>query len=155
MVRLLKEGGTLPKQEGARRILVVEADASIGEVITDVLEAAGFAVQIAATATAALQALGGQPPEAILVDLAQPDEEGWAFLARCRQQPGCTKLPIGIMSTTLAEAAAAGMARERGYAWLPKPFQLDQLLTVVQELTRPQMREPTVSSSGPPGSSGC
>jgi CheY-like chemotaxis protein len=82
---------------------VVEADASIGEVITDALETAGFAVQIARTATVALEALGGQSPDAILVDLAQPDEEGWEFLARCRQQPGCKSLPIGIMSTTLAE----------------------------------------------------
>ena len=133
----------MPRQEDSRRILVVEADASIGEVITDALETAGFAVQIARTATVALEALGGQSPDAILVDLAQPDEEGWEFLARCRQQPGCKSLPIGIMSTTLAELAAAETARERGYAWLPKPFELDQLLLVVEDLTRVQTDEPS------------
>ena len=106
--------GPLARQEDTRRILVVEADRWIGEVITQALETAGFAVQIAPTATAALEALGGHSPDAILVDLAQPDEQGWEFLARCRQQPGCKNLPIGIMSTTLAEVAAAGMARERG-----------------------------------------
>jgi DNA-binding response OmpR family regulator len=133
----------LPRQEDTGRILVVEADASIGEVITDALETAGFAVQIAPTATAALEALGRQSPDAILVDLAQPDEQGWAFLARCRQQPGCKNLPIGIMSTTLAEVVAAETARERGYAWLPKPFELDQLLRVVEDLTRLQTGEPS------------
>ena len=126
----------MPRREDARRILVVEADASIGEVITDALESAGFAVQIAATATAALEALDGQPPDAILVDLAQPDEQGWTFLTHCRQQPGCQELPIAIMSTTLAQAPTAEMARQRGYGWLPKPFELDQLLTVVEDLTR-------------------
>ena len=131
------------RQEDTRRILVIEADASIGELITQALETAGFAVQIARTATAALEALSGQPADAILVDLAQPDEQGWEFLARCRQQPGCKNLPIGIMSTTMAEVAAAEMARERGYAWLPKPFDLDQLLTVVEELTGPQLRVPS------------
>ena len=145
----------MPGQEDTRRVLVIEADNSIGEVITDALETGGFAVQVTPTATAALEALGSQPPDAILVDLAQPDEQGWEFLARCRQQPGCNELPIAIMSTTLAEAAMAGMARERGYAWLPKPFQLEQLLTVVEELLRPQMRESSVRSMGPSRSSDC
>jgi CheY-like chemotaxis protein len=60
----------------------------------------GFAVQIVVTATGALEALAHQPPDAILVDLAQPEDEGWAFLVRCREQRGCTKLPIAIMIST-------------------------------------------------------
>jgi DNA-binding response OmpR family regulator len=131
------------RQEDARRILVVEADSSIGDVITDALAAAGFVVQIAATAAAALEALDGEPPDAILVDLAQPDEQGWAFLARCRQQPGCKDLPIGIMSTTLAEAATARVVREQGYAWLPKPFELDHLVRVIEDLIRSRLAEPS------------
>jgi DNA-binding response OmpR family regulator len=118
-----------------RRILVIEADALIGELISDVLEANGFAVQIAPSATAALEALRCQSPQAMLVDLARPCDEGWAFLARCRQQPGCTTLPIAIMSATLAQATAAEMARQRGYGWLPKPFQLDQLLTLIDDVS--------------------
>ena len=77
----------MPVQEGARRILVVEADTSIGEVITDVLEDTGFAVQIAPTATAALEALGDQSPDAILVDLAQPDKQGWQLLHAVGSSP--------------------------------------------------------------------
>jgi DNA-binding response OmpR family regulator len=133
----------LPRLVGVKCILVVEADASIGEVITDALETAAFAVQIVATATAALEALGHQPPDAILVDLAEPGEEGWVFLVRCRKQRGCTKLPIAIMSTTLAEAAAAGMAGERGYA----------LLAVMHALTIPaagtSTKPPEIAPAGP------
>ena len=118
-----------------RRILVVEADASMRQVITQPLEEAGFAVQTVRSASEALAVLGHQPPRAMLVDLTQPGAEGWAFLERCRQQPRCRRLPIAVVSTSVAQDSA-GPGQGQHYGWLPKPFERDQLLTLMDDLTR-------------------
>jgi hypothetical protein len=47
------------------------------------------------------------------------------------------------------------MARERGYAWLPKPFELDQLLSVLEDLTRLRTGQAAGSLDGTVGLSGC
>jgi CheY-like chemotaxis protein len=124
----------VPAQSGKRRILIVEDDESITMLLKDTLGEIGLDVHSARAASDALEQIARQAPHMILVDLVQPDGDGWSFLERCRQQSGCPRLPIAVMSTTLAEADASAAARERGYGWLAKPFRLDHLHRVIDDL---------------------
>ena len=125
-----------PQQHGPKRVLVFEPDALLRLLLTEALTCEGFRVQSVQHAAAALARLGQQPPAVLLVHLAEPDAAGWTFLERCRQQPGCQALPIAVLSTTLAQHAAAAAVRARGYGWIPKPFRLGHLAAILDDLAQ-------------------
>lgn len=109
------------------RVLVVDDDESIRELVALVLEDAGYAV---ATARNGLEALAQVPafePDLVLLDLNMPVLDGWQTRARLGED--LPQLPVVFMTaghhppTEAARHAAAGS--------LPKPFDLDQLLTLV------------------------
>lgn len=116
-----------------RRVLVVEDDSSIRQVLVEILELEGYAVRTAPDGLAALALLDAWRPDLIVLDLMMPRMDGWHFREVQCQRPVLRDIPVLVLSasrrleaslTTLAPAAA-----------LPKPFDLDELLIQVDELT--------------------
>jgi CheY-like chemotaxis protein len=120
-----------------RHILVVEDDLAIRETITEVLQGEGFRVTGAANGAEALLRLDeasvrGDAPGLILLDLMMPVMDGWDFRLAQRRDPRLAAIPVIVLS------AGAGMEARLGLldpsAFLPKPFDLDQLLDAVDKL---------------------
>jgi signal transduction histidine kinase len=107
-------------------VLVVDDDADSRELLRCVLEPSGVRVQAAASASAALALCRDAHPDLLLVDLAMPGEDGFAFLARARD--------IGVRAAAIAVTAHAGSnhhrrALEAGFdAYLSKPVVVSELL---------------------------
>ncbi|MFN2385233.1 MAG: response regulator transcription factor [Thermoanaerobaculia bacterium] len=86
----------------AGRILIVEDDGELREAIRMLLEENGYVALTAATGAGALEALaGGERPCLILLDLAMPAMDGWAFLQHARRQPSMAGIPIVVLSGKL------------------------------------------------------
>ena len=115
------------------RVLVVEDDHAIREVLMLVLDAEGYDVL---SATNGLQALGEvrhSRPDLILLDLMMPVMDGETFLAACRICPDCREAPIIVMSAARNLAQRAPALRSQGVrAYLAKPFDLDVLIALVE-----------------------
>jgi two-component system chemotaxis response regulator CheY len=115
-------------------ILVVDDDPAIRDVVVDILEMSEYAVRTASNGAEALDEVRQRPPAAILLDLMMPVMNGWEFLRHCRGDAACAGVPIVVMS---AARDAATAADELGaHAFLPKPFELDDVLTIVDRLAR-------------------
>jgi CheY-like chemotaxis protein len=115
-------------------ILVVDDDPAIRDVVVDILEMSAYAVRTASNGAEALAETRQRKPAAILLDLMMPVMNGWEFLRHCRSEPGCAHVPVVIMS---AARDASTAADELGaQAFLPKPFELDDILTVVDRLAK-------------------
>ncbi len=113
-------------------VLVVDDDALLHQLLVQVLEEEGCTVQAVSTGRAALDYLAQHRPRVVIVDLRLPDLDGVAFTRRYRQQPG-PHAPIVLMS---ADAEIDQIAQEAGInAVLSKPFDLDDLLAVLQRYT--------------------
>lgn len=112
-------------------ILIVEDDFAIRETVADVLQGEGFEVTCAANGAEALQRLedGGPQPGLILLDLMMPVMDGWAFRSAQRQDPRISDIPVVVTSAGAGAEQAAN--RLEPAAFLPKPFELDQLLDLV------------------------
>jgi two-component system, chemotaxis family, chemotaxis protein CheY len=113
-------------------ILVVDDDDAVREAIAETLESAGYSVESAADGLQALEKVKTALPDAIVLDLMMPVMDGWAFLDRCRKQDLCADTPILLTSAVqrLEETALELHVQ----ACLPKPFDLDELLTIVEHL---------------------
>ena len=122
------------------RILLVEDDRRVGAVMTSMLQRRGYAVEHAATATAALEAA---PCDLVLLDLNLPDGDG---LDVCRALRARSE-HLGIIAVT-----ARGEERDRVTGlrvgaddYVVKPFSMAELQARIEALLRRTVRQSPVA----------
>ena len=120
---------TLPR----RRVLVVDDDPRIRDILVLALDAEGFEVQAAEDGRRALELLAEWRPHLILLDLMMPELDGWAFRARQLAHEGAAAIPVVVLSA--GHNLRARVDALRAAAILPKPFSLGALLALVGGLT--------------------
>ena len=111
-----------------RRVLVVDDDRHIREMIAEMLEYEGYAVATAADGLEALDWLAHAHADVIVLDYAMPRCDATAFVAAYRERPGVAA-PIVLM--TAAHDLVERCRRVRADGCLDKPFDLDALLAMV------------------------
>lgn len=117
------------------RILVVDDDDDIREVMQEVLTTEGFRVDVAKDGLDALSKLEVEaPPPLILLDMMMPRMDGEAFLKELRGKPALADADVVIISGNAAAREKA--CNLQAVACLMKPFELDELLGLVRGLTR-------------------
>ncbi len=116
------------------RILLVDDDAALRSALAEVLEERGYEVACAGDGREALEALGRRPaPSVILLDLAMPVMDGWAFRAAQRRDPRLAAIPTIVLSASLG-ADGASVDRLAPAAALSKPFELNRLLEALRRV---------------------
>jgi DNA-binding response OmpR family regulator len=112
-----------------RRILSVEDDTAIAELLGIVLAAEGYDVQVVQTGAEALSKLESQSYDAVLLDLELPDMEGAAILRHIRMKDAGGMLPVIVNSGYRSRMEdVEGMAT----AVLPKPTDITHLADVLR-----------------------
>jgi CheY-like chemotaxis protein len=115
-----------------KSVLVVDDDAAIRTLVSHILELLGCSVQTASNGYEALERVGVLWPDLILLDWKMPGMDGRDFGAAIREKPGGANLRIVLMSST---PGAEQVSREiRAHACLSKPFSVDDLAHLVDEL---------------------
>lgn len=118
----------------APRILVVEDDNAIRQIIAELLEEEGYRVECAVNGADALARLeASEAPALILLDLTMPVMDGWSFRETQRRDPRLALIPTVVVTASHANDphAADGLAAD---AFLAKPFDLDRLIATVHRL---------------------
>ena len=120
---------------GERRVLVVEDEDTIGQVVADALSDEGYEVRRARNGREALELLRGWLPRLILLDLMMPVMDGWAFRAAQRQLVGeAADVPVIVLSG--AREARARADELGAVEALSKPFDLGQVIAAVGRWAR-------------------
>ncbi|RKH73494.1 response regulator [Corallococcus interemptor] len=88
------------------RILVVEDEETLADAIRDVLQDAGFEVQVARNGLEALRELEAGTPDVLLLDLMLPLLDGRGLLTRMRSQEHLRELPVVVMTSASRKALA-------------------------------------------------
>ncbi|MCL5024944.1 MAG: response regulator [Chloroflexi bacterium] len=111
-------------------VLVVDDDESIREFVELALADEGYEVMTAVHGKAALDIIEEWQPDLILLDLRTPVMDGWEFSRVYKRLPG-PHAPIIVITATSNPAFCA--AEIDPYAVLAKPFDLDELLRLVNQ----------------------
>jgi len=137
-------GPVRPKTVGGRRILIVDDQADLVQVLQAILESKGFEVDFALRAREGLDYVESIKYSVILTDLGMPDMSGWEFAADARRiQP---KTPLVLMTGWAAEVQRERLEEEGIHALLPKPFRGEQLLSVIADAMESRRRSNQVAS---------
>ncbi|HWA63853.1 MAG TPA: response regulator [Caulobacteraceae bacterium] len=120
------------------RILVIDDDPALAELLEALLEAADYEVVVANDGRAGLAAMTADPPpDAVVLDINLPAVDGFQVLEAVRDRPGPAP-PILVLTARYGQDDAR-RARALGAAdFLAKPFSNRTLLTRISALLRPR-----------------
>jgi two-component system phosphate regulon response regulator OmpR len=116
-----------------QRILIVEDDPRLAEMVAEYLGEAGFRTAVAARGAVALERLGREAYDVVVLDLMLPDMDG---LEVCRQLRTKSDTPV-LMLTARGDAMDRVVGLEIGADdYLPKPFEPRELLARLRAILR-------------------
>ena len=116
------------------QLLLVDDEPGLREAVKDYLEASNFNVQVSSNARDAWEWMQQNTPDLVISDIMMPQVDGYQFLKQLRDDTRFKTLPVIFLT-------AKGMTGDRiqGYqagvdAYLPKPFDPDELVAIVENL---------------------
>ena len=130
----------------ARRVLVVDDEPYLLELITTRLELAGFDTRQARDGSQALQRLAEFRPEAMVLDINMPVMDGFGVLSHMQAQKLTEKTPTMVLTARNSPEDVAKAIRLGARDFLSKPFRDEQLIARVGRLL---VRSRTPAASAP------
>ena len=116
------------------RVLVVDDDDVIRQLITMNLELEGFEVATATDGQDCLDRVHEVDPAVITLDVMMPRLDGWATASRLRDDPRTAGIKVVLLSARAQEADLQRGTRLGVDAYLTKPFDPDELVETVRRL---------------------
>jgi len=118
-------------------ILVADDDAAIRTVLNQALGRAGYEVRVTGQASTLWRWVAAGEGDLVVTDVVMPDENAFDLLPRIKKlRPD---LPVIVMSAQNTFMTAIRASERGAYEYLPKPFDLKELLAVISRaLTRPR-----------------
>ena len=134
----------------AGQLLLVDDEPGLREAVQAYLEDSGFSVRVASNATEGWEMLQQMTPDLVISDIMMPQVDGYEFLAQMRGDQRFKTLPVIFLT-------ARGMTSDRiqGYdagcdAYLPKPFDPDELVSIVTGIIKRRTAQSNRSGDGTP-----
>ncbi|MCZ2849677.1 response regulator transcription factor [Modestobacter sp. VKM Ac-2978] len=124
---------------GTERLLVVDDDDTVRELLSAALRFAGFEVASAATGTAAVAAGAEEPPDLVLLDVMLPDMDGFEVVRRLREQRTEGRSgPVPVLFLTARDRQADKVTGLSLGAddYVTKPFDLEELISRIRAVLR-------------------
>jgi DNA-binding NtrC family response regulator len=113
------------------RVLVVDDEEVIRDILATLLEREGWQVTTASNGTRALTAFEAEPHDVVLLDLMLPDRPGLEVLAEIRRRDPDAVVVI-VTAYSSIEGAIEAM-RLGAFHYIPKPFQNEEVLLTVEK----------------------
>ncbi|MFM9858902.1 nitrogen regulation protein NR(I) [Pseudoxanthobacter sp. M-2] len=130
------------------KILVADDDAAIRTVLNQALSRAGYEVRLTSNAATLWRWVAQGEGDLVITDVVMPDESAFDLLPRIKKlRP---ELPVVVMSAQNTFMTAIRASERGAYEYLPKPFDLKELITIVgRALSEPKARRPTLPEEEP------
>ncbi|MDQ7908195.1 response regulator transcription factor [Phytohabitans sp. ZYX-F-186] len=130
-MRALESG---ERMDGAARLLVVDDEPTLRELLSATLRFAGFTVASAATGAEALEAAADQAPDLVLLDIMLPDMEGFDVVRRLRERG--RPVPVLFLTARDAPEDKINGLTLGGDDYVTKPFDLAELIARIRAILR-------------------
>src|SRR6266508_1299418 len=120
------------------RLLVVDDTPALLDVVRRTLESEGYAVATCLESRYAVEMALSFRPDLVMVDVVMPEVSGWEVLALLRTHADFASTPV-IVCTAYVTEAMGRLEELKGpdqhLGLLPKPFELEELIEVVESVT--------------------
>lgn len=114
----------------ARRVLVVEDDQFVGDLVTSTLRDQGWSACLASTCADARAMAGKRPLDLLLLDIRLPDGDGWSLLRDLREGFLHPRVPVIVVSSL--PVTPGDLRRNGAHGYVPKPLSMPHLLATIR-----------------------
>jgi len=125
-----------PEGAPAARLLVVDDERDVGELLSDILRTRGYETQYVASPKAALELMRDRDFQGILMDLRMPEMSGTELWRELQRERPALALKTIFMTGDYASPDTAAMVRATERPFLSKPFRPDELDLALATLNR-------------------
>lgn len=126
-------------------ILIADDDTAIRTVLNQALARAGYAPRATGNAATLWRWVSQGEGDVVITDVVMPDENAFDLIPRIKKiRP---ELPIIVMSAQNTLMTALTAAEKGAYEYLPKPFDLSEVVSVVSRALAGQGRRPRQAPS--------
>ncbi len=116
-----------------KRILVVDDEKDIVEIICDLLKGDGYRTLAAYDGDQALQMIGREPPDLVILDIKMPVVDGFAVIETVRAIPSLVSTPIIVLTATqIIQEVEDRLKNFNIQTCISKPFEPTELLAAVK-----------------------
>jgi len=131
------------EEPSSKRILVVDDDETIRQLMDATLTSEGFKVKTARDGRGILQIVGSFPPHLIITDLMMPGGGGYELLRVLQADPATSKTPVLIISgANLDNSTKAMMQQEPNVkGFIEKPLHPYSLMVKIHQLLNTKTKE--------------
>jgi CheY-like chemotaxis protein len=121
----------------SRRILVIDDNESLLEVFQLILESEGYDVFLSTGNDEEVQHVEALDPSLIILDAKLGQDDGFVLVEKLKRYPPTKHIPLILCTAAVEEIREQeDTLRQRDISVLYKPFELDELLQVVEECLR-------------------
>ena len=121
-------------------ILVADDDAAIRTVLNQALSRAGYDVRITSNAATLWRWISAGDGDLVVTDVVMPDENAFDLLPRIKKAR--PDLPVLVMSAQNTFMTAIKASEKGAYDYLPKPFDLTELIAIIGRALAEPKRKP-------------
>jgi len=129
-----------------RRLLVVDDDPHVADLVRQSLEGEAYQIDAAADGFAALEAIGERRPDVILLDLLMPRMDGFEVITNLQHDPERRDIPVIVLTAKTLTRQERRLLKEHALAVIQKgaldrDALIAELKQVLPEPVRPERRE--------------
>ena len=117
-----------------KRILVVDDEPGIVEIVESWLTANGYVVYTAHAGEEGLEKCKMLKPDAVLLDIMMPDIDGPSIAEEMKEDPNLSHIPVIFLTGAVRSSEVPESNIVGGQYFLAKPFKKEQLLKVVRQV---------------------
>ena len=122
------------EEKMTKKILIVDDEPVIIELLQVNLQMEGYEVITAADGQEALEKAASERPDLVILDIMMPKMDGWTARSELRKEAGTADIPV-IFLTARAQQADVKRGLEAGVAaYITKPFDPGELLSIIEKI---------------------
>ncbi len=133
--------------QNKRRILIIEDNADIAELLTIRLELAGYATCKTRDGDSGIGAVYAYKPHAILLDIGLPDRDGFAVLKAIKDDHKTADIPVLMLTARQAMGDIQAALKLGAKDYVTKPFDDRKLLVRIARLLGESVPRPTAADT--------
>jgi DNA-binding response OmpR family regulator len=119
-----------------KKILIVEDNSELLELMRLALKHAGFRTATASNGADALKAAKDAAPDLVVLDLVLPELDGFAVCERLRKNPATAGIPIIVLTGLSSEFARLASLEAGADEYVTKPVSPEALVSTIKQLLR-------------------